>query len=141
MSDKSKNIILWIATVVIIVAYLFWKPVFWLTGGDLKLYEATGTLKGGFDLYYIFQALFMLLVCYYLSATFQRPVTFILFWLCAGNFVDELFFDNTAEKTTELGYSIFVFVLAYRVKVIGLWNKLKNWHINRFDDLRENRND
>lgn len=143
MSDKNKIIFLWIATVIIIVAYLFWKPIFWATGGDLKLYEEIGTVQGGFDIYHIGQALFMLMLCWLINYIWRHTVTFILFWLCFGNFIDELFFDNTTCGEYELGFAVLVFALGIRYDIKrnekNIFLRGYKLVVSKIKQLRENR--
>jgi hypothetical protein len=127
MSKKNQIVFLWIATAVIVVAYLFWKVIFWLSGGDLTTYNETGDTSTGVDVFFQLQALFMLMLCWYIHYQKHYTITFILFWLCLGNFIDELLFDNTATSALEIFYAVAVFVRGY------LYNEKK------IEILRENR--
>lgn len=113
MSKKNQIVFLWIATAVIVVAYLFWKAIFWLSGGDLTAYNETGDTSTGVDVFFPLQALFMLMLCWYIHYQKHYTITFILFWLCLGNFIDEVLFDNTTTTWFEVAYAATVFVCGY----------------------------
>lgn len=143
MSDKSKIIFLWIATAVIVVAYLFWLPIFELSGGDMIDYNLTGNTSTGVELFFPLQALFMLLLCWYIHYEKHFTISFILLWLCVGNFIDELLFDNTTTTINEIRFGIGVFISGgiYKLKKradkkeISLLAYMKLLHLK----LRENR--
>lgn len=124
MSTKNRIIFLWIATAVIVVAYMFWKPIFKATGGDLIKYNKTGEEGSGIDLFFPLQALFMLMLCAYIFIREKHTVSFVLLWLCSGNFIDELFFDNTTTYLSEIIYAGIGVIFSY------IYNRKK---------LRENR--
>lgn len=125
MSDKSKIIFLWIATVIIIVAYMFWEVIFIFTGGDIELYNKTGDLKGGIAIYFPLQAFFMVMLCWYINYGLHKPISFVLLWLSIGNFIDELFFDNTTTKSIEIIFAGLVFIIGYRNLLYLVIKKLR----------------
>lgn len=110
MSPSNNKILLTIATIVIVVAYLFW--------GVVEKYT-------GVDIYFPAIALFICLISYYIYANHKYTISFILFWLSVGNFIDELFFDNTALYLTEIGYSVVVLCSAYFYNRKRLKNAVK----------------
>lgn len=110
MSTKNKIIFLWIATAIIVVAYLFWEAIFIATGGNLKHYNETGETGMGIDVFFPLQALFMCMLCWIVNSLLKYTVTFILFWLSLGNLIDELLFNNQSANNIEYAYAICVFV-------------------------------
>lgn len=113
MSIRNTKIFLWIATAVIVVAYLFWKPIFWLTGGDLKAYELTGDTSTGLDVFFPLQALFMCMMCWLVNHLFKYTVTFILFWLSFGNLIDEVLLNNDHADWLEYCYAGVVLMVTF----------------------------
>ena len=92
--------ILYIATVVSIITYLFWS--------DLP--------EGSF---YIGNAIFILLICVYLFLTDKESIIkFILMSLSINNLLDEMFFDNTKLELNEIltALTIFTFALIRKKK-------------------------
>lgn len=93
------RILLYIATIVSIITYLFWSYL----------------PKGSF---YIGNGFFIFLLCVYLFFTDKTSsIKFILFSLALNNLLDELFFDNTKFGINEIliGIAVIVFaILKYR---------------------------
>lgn len=98
MSHKQKIIFLSIATTVIVVAYLFWGYIQRFTG---------------IDIYFPGIALFIVLMSLYVFINDRYTISFILFWLAFGNFIDELLMDNTSLKTTEIIYVLLILLFSY----------------------------
>lgn len=115
MTAKQKQIYLSIATVIIIVAYLFWETIFVMTGGDLKAYNAHPYTGGGIDIHFPFVALFMCMLCWLLNYEYRFTITFIMFWLSFINLIDDLFFSNYDIEKAEIGFSLFILFKAYRI--------------------------
>ena len=92
--------ILYIATVVSLVTYLFWKYL----------------PKGSF---YIGNSIFIFLLCVYLFLNDKESVIkFILISLSINNLFDEMFFDNTKLELNEIltALTIFIFALIRKKK-------------------------
>lgn len=91
--------ILYIATIVSLVTYLFWSEL----------------PKGSF---YIGNGLFILLLCLYLFLKDKNSaIKFVLLSLSLNNFLDELFFDNTEFGINEIlvGFTVLIFaIIKYR---------------------------
>ena len=86
--------ILYIATVVSIITYLFWSYM----------------PKGSF---YIGNAIFILLLCVYLFLNDKESVIkFILMSLSINNLLDEVFFDNTKLELNEILTALTIFIFA-----------------------------
>jgi hypothetical protein len=98
MKDRANKILLWIATILVIVAYLFWEVI---------------EEKTGYNIYFVGIALFITILSYIIYRALKYTITFILFWLSIGNLVDELMFDNTALYATELVYLSLVLIVAF----------------------------
>jgi hypothetical protein len=92
--------ILYIATVVSLVTYLFWKYL----------------PKGSF---YIGNSIFIFLLCVYLFLNEKGSIIkFILLALALNNLLDEVFFNSTKIELNEIltGVSIFIFALIRKKK-------------------------
>ena len=92
--------ILYIATVISIITYLFWSYM----------------PKGCF---YIGNAIFILLLCVYLFLNNKESVIkFVLMSLSINNLLDEVFFDNTKLELNEIltALTIFIFALIRKKK-------------------------
>ena len=92
--------ILYIATVVSLVTYLFWKYL----------------PKGSF---YIGNSIFIFLLCVYLFLNEKGSIIkYILFAMSLNNLFDELTLDTDTLKISELltGVSIFIFALIRKKK-------------------------
>lgn len=91
--------ILYIATIVSLVTYLFWSEL----------------PKGSF---YIGNGLFILLLCLYLFLKDKKStIKFVLLSLSLNNFLDEIFFDNTKFGINEIlvGFTVLIFaIIKYR---------------------------
>ena len=86
--------ILYIATVVSIITYLFWSYL----------------PKGSF---YVGNAIFILLICVYLFLTNKESVIkFTLMSLSINNLFDEMFFDNTKLELNELLTALAILIFA-----------------------------
>ncbi len=86
--------ILYIATIVSLVTYLFWSEL----------------PKGRF---YIGNSLFILLLCTYLFLNDKNSIIkFILLSLSLNNFLDEIFFDNTKFGINEILVGIVILIFA-----------------------------
>lgn len=94
MLGKFQNTVLIVAILLSIATYLFW-PLF---------------PKGSF---YVGNAIFILLLAYYVKYLKNDYRTFILFWLSVGNLLDELFFDNTELHYSEIAFAVGVIIIAY----------------------------
>jgi len=89
------RILLYIATVVSLITYLFWSYL----------------PKGSF---YIGNGLFILLLCLYIFLNDKKSsIKFVLFSLALNNFFDEMFFDNTSFGVNEIliGIAIVLFAI------------------------------
>ena len=88
------KIILYIATVISLITYLFWEYL----------------PKGSF---YMGNALFILLLCIYLFLNDKGSVIkFILLALSLNNLLDEMFFDNTKLELNEILTALTIFIFA-----------------------------
>lgn len=110
MKDKSNILLLTVATILIVVAYLFWGVVQNITG---------------YDIYFPGIALFILMVSFFIWKNFKYTISFILMWLAFGNFIDEVCFDNTALYFLEIAYAVLVLIVAY------FYNKKKKKHYGK----------
>mgnify|MGYP003630672548 CR=1 FL=1 len=91
MTDKP---ILYMATVVSLITYLFWSYL----------------PKGSF---YIGNAIFILLLCVYLFLNDRGSVIkFTLISLSINNLLDEMFFDNTKLELNEILTVLTIFIFA-----------------------------
>ena len=95
---KKKDRILWMATFVVVVTYLFWKPLY-----DL-----------GIGVYYIGNALAIFLLALYIKQV-SKPsfLTFFLFCITLNNLLDELLFDNTKFGINEIIASVLLILVYY----------------------------
>ena len=88
------KIILYIATVISLITYLFWEYL----------------PKGGF---YVGNALFIFLLCIYLFLNDKKSIIkFILLALSLNNLLDEMFFDNTKLELNEILTALTIFIFA-----------------------------
>ena len=86
--------ILYIATVVSVITYLFWSYL----------------PKGSF---YIGNAIFILLLCVYLFLTDKESIIkFTLMSLSINNLLDEMFFNNTKLELNEILTALTIFIFA-----------------------------
>jgi hypothetical protein len=86
--------ILYIATVISLITYLFWSYM----------------PKGSF---YVGNAIFILLLCVYLFLNNKESVIkFVLMSLSINNLLDEVFFDNTKLELNEILTALTIFIFA-----------------------------
>lgn len=98
------KLILYIATVLIVINYLFWKQI-----EDYL----------GFYIFEINTAIFISLICSYMFFTDKNSlIKYILFAMSLNNLFDELTLDTDTLKISELltGVSIFIFALIRKKK-------------------------
>jgi lipoprotein signal peptidase len=89
------NILLWIATIVSIVAFSFWR----------YLWESA---------FYHIDALFITILCTVIFL--QNRTLFVSFFLiCAsiGNLIDEIYYNNTTTTENEIYFAIIISVFWY----------------------------
>jgi len=68
--------------------------------------------KGSF---YIGNAIFISLICYYIYYNFKKHwIAFLLFSLSLNNLVDELLFDNTKIQLNELFFTLIIVYFIYK---------------------------
>ena len=95
MQDKHNKILLWIATTVVVVAYLFWGFIQKITGVDI---------------YFIGIAFFIFLMSLYVFLNHKYTISFVLMCLAFGNIVDEICLNNTELLASEIIYVIIVLI-------------------------------
>jgi hypothetical protein len=95
---RKNNKILWLASIIGLVIYLFWKPLY-----DL-----------GIGVYYIGNALCFFLLAVYIKRTTKKSfITFFLVCITLSNLIDELFFDNTKFGINEIIATIILPIYYY----------------------------
>lgn len=91
--------ILYIAFIISVVTYLFWKQIKDLTD---------------YSIFYIGNALFIFLICTYLYIKDSKSIIiFILASLSLNNVLDEIFFDNTELQLNEILTTIAIITFAF----------------------------
>jgi len=91
------------ATIISIITYLFWETI---------------KINTGISVFYIGNALFIFMLCFYLYFSDRsNNIKFILVSLSLNNLLDELFFDNTIFQLNELMFLIgVILILLIRIK-------------------------
>lgn len=97
--DKRNNIILWIAIIVSVIAFMFWDII---------------KEKTGIPIYYFGNSLAFLLLSFFIWLNNKKYVaSFVLLCLSLNNFLDETIFDNTKFGLNEAFFALILIIITY----------------------------
>lgn len=102
--------ILYLSLIISIITYSFWQQI--------KDYT-------GYSVFYIGNALFILLICFYLYYSDKKSfIKFFIFELSIANLIKELFLDPTVLTLEEALLIIFIPFIWYLRIVYGKYNRV-----------------